>query len=134
HFFKRIIREAGVHAKNLTISLTDGMVHGKLLLQDNETIRIGSQNMVMESDVVRDTAIEASIPELYFSAAQALNDQLEPRTIREYRGLAGVKLFNKENPWVSILFPSRVEWFAAKVQSVIVFLRKKTIRSLAAQF
>src|SRR3989338_1376021 len=134
HFFKRLMSEAGVHAKNLTISLTDGMVHGKLLLRDNGTIRIGSQNMVMGSDVVRDTVIEARISELYSGATQALNDQLEHRTIREYRGLAGVKLFNKENPWISILLPSRVEWLAARVQSIIVLMRKKTIRSLAAQF
>jgi len=134
HFFKRLIRESDVHAKNLTISLAEGMVHGKLLLRDNETIRVGSQNMVMGSDVVRDTVIEARTLELYFGAAQALNDQLEHKTIREYRGLAGVKLFNKENPWVSIFLPSRVEWLATRIQSIIVLMRRKTIRSLAAQF
>ena len=130
HFVKRLIREADSSNNLLTVTLTKKMLHGKLIIRDNKTIRIGSQNMAMDSSVVHDTVMETSAPAVYRSAVDTLNRQLAQTETREYVGVTGMKKYNAEQKWLTILAPSRLEWLASKSQTITVLLRTPMLRKI----
>ncbi len=132
HFLKRLLRTTRGHRENLHLEMIDTMVHGKYLLRDGTDIRIGSQNMVMDSSVVHETTLNLSDPELYQAILAATETQLNATTKTNYSA-GQFYNFHSAHPWYHIFIPSRLEWLAAKIQTIIVWLRNEKITAARKQ-
>ena len=132
HFLKRLLRTARGHRENLRLEMIDTMVHGKYLLRDGTDIRIGSQNMVMDSSVVHETTLNLADPGLYRAILAATEEQLNTTTKTSYSA-GQFYNFHRAHPWYHIILPSRLEWLAAKIQTIIVWIRREKIEAARKQ-
>jgi cardiolipin synthase A/B len=111
-FIRLLVNGTKENHQNLTICLKPEMVHGKILIRDNETVRIGSQNMCIEKGAYNETVAETDNQQVIQELLQAANQDPSKDII-----LTGNKL-NEIKKFFPILhvIPAYTESIAKSVQ------------------
>jgi cardiolipin synthase A/B len=95
-FLRLLAAKTKGHRENLTVCLKAGMVHSKVLVRDQNTARIGSQNMCVERGAYNETVAETDNP----NVIKFLLEGAKPDPLKD------VVLTGESIPRINEFFPS----------------------------